>query len=134
MEQKSQYRILTADDKKELRLAIKMALEYIYPGCTITEGKNGEELLSHTKNNQYDLIVSDYNMPKISGLEAVLRLRKEGNLTPALIITGNILDLEEQLRSLKPVNFDYLSKPFEFKELKAKANALLSLNQQLTSQ
>ena len=85
------------------------------------DGESGFNLASNT---DYDLIITDYLLPKINGQEIINRLRKNGNTTPILAVS--VCD-----KTQNKINFlingadDYLTKPFFFTELQARINALL---------
>jgi Response regulators consisting of a CheY-like receiver domain and a winged-helix DNA-binding domain len=86
-----------------------------------TDGEHGFNLAN---NNDYDLIITDYMLPKINGQEIINRLRNNGNATPILAIsvcdkTQNKINLLDQGAD------DYLVKPFFFTELQARVSAML---------
>ncbi len=85
---------------------------------------DGEVGLSLALNNDYDLIISDYLLPKINGQEIINHLRKNGNNTPILAIS--VCDkTQNKINLLDKGADDYLVKPFFFSELQARIIALL---------
>lgn len=85
---------------------------------------DGEHGFALADNNDYDLIITDYMLPKMNGQEIINRLRNNGNTTPILAIsvcdkTQNKINLLDQGAD------DYLTKPFFFTELQARISAML---------
>jgi DNA-binding response OmpR family regulator len=72
----------------------------------------------------YDVVVLDWNLPELSGIELLTRLRNRGAKTPVLMLTGRD-QLFEKETGLDSGADDYLTKPFEVKELSARIRALL---------
>ena len=90
-------------------------------GYRIDIAKNGEDGLYMAQNNNYDVLIVDWMLPKISGIELLKQLKKEKN-TPALILTAK-RDIDDKVEGLNVAD-DYLTKPFEFEELIARIKAL----------
>ncbi len=85
---------------------------------------DGESGLNMAINNNYDLIITDYLLPKINGQEIIEQLRKNGDNTPILAIS--VCDkCQNKINLLNYGADDYLSKPFFFTELQARINAIL---------
>jgi len=74
--------------------------------------------------NAYDLVILDWTIPAPSGLDLLRRWRAEGNDTPVLMLTGRA-DLADRVGGLDTGADDYLTKPFAFDELLARARSLL---------
>ncbi|MDT8283663.1 MAG: response regulator [Gammaproteobacteria bacterium] len=85
--------------------------------------KNGETALVAIAETQYDGVILDIGLPKMSGLDVLLTLRKQNNIIPVLILTApdNITD---RVKGPDAGADDYLIKPFEFAELCARLRAL----------
>ncbi|MFA6514351.1 MAG: response regulator transcription factor [Patescibacteria group bacterium] len=73
--------------------------------------------------NDYDLILSDYNLPKMNGKEIIDKMRNEGKSTPVIMLTVRT-DLEDKIDILRIGADDYLTKPFSFCELLARMQAI----------
>jgi len=85
---------------------------------------DGEYGFNLANNNDYDLIITDYMLPKINGQEIINCLRKNGNTTPILAIS--VCDkVQNKVNLLEKGADDYLAKPFFFTELQARINAIL---------
>jgi len=85
--------------------------------------KNGETALSAIAETQYDCIILDIGLPKISGLDVLHNMRESNNDTPVLILTAQD-DISDRVKGLDAGADDYLVKPFAFAELNARLRAL----------
>lgn len=85
---------------------------------------DGETGFNLADNNSYDLIITDYLLPKMNGKEIIKQLRKNGNKTPILAISI-CNETNDKSTILNHGADDYLVKPFFFKELQARINVLL---------
>lgn len=95
--------------------------------------KNGETALLATTETQYDCIILDLGLPKISGLEVLHKLRESNNHTPVLILTAQD-DISDRVKGLDAGADDYLVKPFAFAELYARLRALSRRKRGITSE
>ena len=112
-------KILLIEDDEKIVKFIQNGFRKI--GYRIDVAKDGEEGLYMAENNNYDVLIVDWMLPKISGIELLKKLKKEKN-TPALILTAK-RDIEDKVEGLSVAD-DYLTKPFEFEELIARVKAL----------
>jgi DNA-binding response OmpR family regulator len=94
----------------------------------VDDGKEGYDRL---KLYQYDLVVLDWGLPNVSGLEILKDFRSRGGLTPVLLLTGKN-SVEEKEQGLDSGADDYVTKPFHSKELAARLRALLRRPQSYT--
>ncbi len=85
--------------------------------------KNGEGAISAIETTEYDTVILDIGLPKISGLEVLKITRKQGKMIPVLILTAQD-SLNDRITGLDSGADDYLVKPFEFDELCARIRAL----------
>ena len=114
-------KILVVDDEKVLVKGIKFNLES--EGYQVEAGYDGEEAVELARSGSFDLIILDLMMPKIDGLQACMRIREFSNV-PIIMLTARSEDTD------KIIGFecgadDYLTKPFNILELKARVRALL---------
>lgn len=108
-------RILIVDDNKDLREILE---EYLKDGGDITEGAdNGKEALLKHNRNPYDLVITDLNMPEMSGIELMKTIRKDTDMTEFIIITG-YASIDSAVETIKIGAYDYIVKPFRMEELK----------------
>ena len=115
-------RILLVDDEVELTEALKHILQREGYGVDIAhDGRTGQ---SFALAAPYDLLVLDWMLPEISGLDLCRSLRSQGKTTPVLFLTAKDT-VDDRVDGLDAGADDYLIKPFELKELLARVRALL---------
>ncbi len=85
---------------------------------------NGGDALHRLKSYVYDIVVLDINLPNMSGLEVLKEFRGRGGSTPVLMLTGKNTVTDKEL-GLDTGADDYLTKPFDGRELSARIRALL---------
>ena len=76
---------------------------------------NGEEALEILKQGRFDLIVTDIKMPKMDGIEFLKKIRKKGNKTPVIVVTG-FIPLYNRKMILDMGADAFLTKPFNISE------------------
>lgn len=124
--------ILVVDDEKTLVKGIKFNLEN--EGHTVDTAFDGEEALAKVRESEPDLVIMDVMMPKLDGLAACMQIR-EFSKVPVILLTAKSEDTD------KIIGFecgadDYITKPFNILELKARVRALLrraSISEHLVS-
>ena len=84
--------------------------------------KNGETALSAIAETQYDCVILDIGLPKMSGLDVLQHIRESDNTVPVLILTAQD-DISDRVKGLDAGADDYMIKPFEFAELCARRRA-----------
>ncbi|WP_251866878.1 response regulator transcription factor [Enterococcus malodoratus] len=115
-------RVLVVEDNRELALSVKKGLEQENISVDLAyDGEQGEE---KAFVNSYDGILLDLNLPKRDGLEVLQNLREEEVESPVIIITARD-EIEERAKGLDFGADDYLVKPFELLELKARLRAVV---------
>ena len=114
-------KILVVDDEKLLVKGIKFNLEN--DGYDVDTAYDGEEAVSKARETNYDLILLDIMMPKVSGLEACMMIREFSNV-PIIMLTAKSEDMDK-LIGFEQGTDDYITKPFNILELKARIRALL---------
>ncbi len=92
---------------------------------------DGEEALEYAQAEEYDGIILDIMMPKLSGLDVLKRLRGSGNKTPILLLTAKS-QVEDRIEGLDLGADDYLPKPFAMGELLARIRAMLRRKENFT--
>jgi signal transduction histidine kinase len=103
-------RVLVADDSPTNQVLIKLLLEKL--GFVVTVAQNGLEVIEAVKNQQFELIFMDMQMPEMNGYTATKRLRSLEVKTPIIAMTANI-DEEDKSRCLQAGCDDYVSKPID---------------------
>ena len=114
-------RILVVDDEKLLVKGIKFNLEN--EGYQVDGGYDGLEAISLARSTAYDLIILDVMMPELDGLEACMRIR-EFSTVPIIMLTARGEDMDKIIGFEYGAD-DYITKPFNILELKARVRALL---------
>ena len=115
-------RILLIEDEAKLQRQIQQQLEadgYMVDACS-----NGEDGLFCASEYPLDAAIIDIGLPDISGLEVIKALRDQGSLLPILILTARD-SWQDKVNGLETGADDYLAKPFQMEELKARIKALL---------
>jgi two-component system, OmpR family, response regulator MprA len=115
-------RILIVDDDRALREALRRAL--VLAGHETAFATTGEEALAEVAGVAPDAVVLDVGLPGADGLEVCRRLRGSGNRVPVLMLTARDA-IEDRIDGLDAGADDYLVKPFDVGELKARLRALL---------
>ncbi|HUD54930.1 MAG TPA: response regulator transcription factor [Terracidiphilus sp.] len=116
-------RVLVVED--ELRLAENIATAFREgPGFAVDVCHDGEDALDLVKAADYDLIVLDLMIPKVSGKEVLRSLRIRDGVTPVLILTA-VSETRSTIDLLNLGADDYMTKPFDLGELIARARALI---------
>lgn len=115
-------RILIVEDDTLLGDGIRVGLsQQGYAADWVEDGAMAQTALLA---NEYEAIVLDLGLPKISGLELLKDIRKKGNDTPVIILTAQD-GVEDRIKGLDTGADDYLTKPFDLEELTARLRALL---------
>lgn len=115
-------KILLVDDDQEMIESLSHWLQtenHLVETCL-----TGETALEIIGYSAFDLIILDWTMPGISGLEVCKRYRAAGGETPILFLTGKA-DVEDKAFGLDSGADDYLTKPFDLREVSARVRALL---------
>lgn len=118
------YHILVVDDEKLIVKGIKFSLEQ--DGMKVTPAYDGEEALRYIKEEKFDLIVLDVMLPKMDGLE-VCQQTREFSQIPIIMVTAKGEDMDK-IMGLEYGADDYITKPFNILEVKARIKAILRRN------
>lgn len=123
-------RLLLAEDQPELADHLVEGLQA--EGYAVDLAQDGEEALWLVHQGSYDALLMDVMLPAKDGITVVRQLRREGDQTPVLFLTGRA-NVEDRVRGLDAGGDDYLSKPFHLEELLARLRAILRRNRSATS-
>ena len=116
------HRLLLAEDDRSVRTSLARALEL--EGYSVELAENGEAAMAAFNAGQPDLIVSDWMMPYLDGINLCQRLRARGSQDPILMLTART-ELGDRVAALDAGADDFLPKPFALEELLARIRALL---------
>lgn len=115
-------RILVVEDNVRLADTLKEALaKENYLVDVVHDGKSGYE---HALSGIYDLMILDVMLPQMNGYEVLARMRTEGLELPVLILTAKT-ELEDKIQGFESGADDYVTKPFEIRELLMRIQAIL---------
>ena len=114
-------KILVVDDEQLLVKGVKFNLEN--EGYTVETAYDGESAVELAKSNDFDLIILDLMMPKLDGRSACMRIREFSNV-PIIMLTAKSEDADK-IMGFESGADDYVTKPFNILELKARIRAML---------
>ncbi len=107
-------RILIVDDDPSLRQVMQMQIEEM--GCHALAASSGEEALQTLASEPVSLVITDYRMPGMNGLELLERIRADFPLLPVIMITA-FGSIGNAVEAIKAGAFDYIAKPIDFEQL-----------------
>ena len=115
-------RILVVEDEDPIRDLVATALRFT--GFPVSTASSGREAISEARNEQFDLLVLDVNLPDVDGYEICRKLRSDGNDVAVIFLTAR--DDPADLKSgFNAGADDYLTKPFSLEELMLRIDAVL---------
>ena len=115
-------RVLIIEDDQMMAIALRDGLRS--EGYVVEIAEDGATGLRLASAKEYDLIILDLMLPKISGFDVCAKLRGQPNNTPIIMLTARSLEVEK-VRGLKLGADDYVTKPFSLMELLARIEAVL---------
>lgn len=114
-------RLLLAEDEKSLSKAIITILQK--NNYSADAVYNGRDALEYLEASNYDGVILDIMMPEVDGITVLKKLRKKGNNIPVLLLTAKA-EIDDKVLGLDSGANDYLTKPFDVKELLARIRAM----------
>lgn len=114
-------RLLLAEDEKALSKALTAILERNH--YSVDPVYDGQEALDYLESDNYDGIILDIMMPKVDGITVLKTIRSKGNLIPVLLLTAKS-EIDDKILGLDSGANDYLTKPFNSRELLARIRAM----------
>lgn len=114
-------KVLVVEDEKKMAAFLERGLKE--HSFLVKVVRRGDEALELIPQSAYDAVVLDVMLPGLDGISLVKRLRKQGNITPVLMLSARGA-VEERVEGLEAGADDYLSKPFAIEELIARLRAL----------
>ena len=126
-------KILIVEDEESIVTLVKYNLEK--EGYKISHHANGEDAIQEAKDNLPDLILLDWMLPNLSGIEIckIIKSDKKTKHIPIIMLTAKGEE-EDKIKGLNSGADDYITKPFSHKELIARVNALLRRANPMTSE
>ncbi len=118
-------RVLVVDDEEDIRESLREMLEFL--GHHVETASNGHEALAKLESG-FDLVLTDVVMPGIDGFEVVETIRKKYSVydLPIIMVTG-MSGRQDRLRAVEVGANDFISKPFDLTEIKARSSSLLQM-------
>lgn len=120
-EEVDNMRLLLAEDEQALSKALTAILER--NNYSVDAAYNGQEALEYLEADNYDGVILDIMMPKVDGITVLKEIRKKGNLIPVLLLTAKS-EVDDKVLGLDAGANDYLTKPFNSRELLARIRAM----------
>ncbi len=117
-------RILIVDDFGTMRKILRNVLQQL--GYTnIEEAENGVQALEKLRSGQFDLVITDWNMPEMDGLELLRNIRADGNLRnlPVMMVTAEA-EKDKVIEAIKAGVNNYIVKPFTAETMKQKLDQI----------
>ncbi len=114
-------KVLLIEDEPKMARSLKKGFEeHLIEVDAALDGNVGQRL---AESNEYSVIISDVVLPEINGIELLRQLRKNGNHTPVILLTA-LGQTDDKVSGFEAGADDYLTKPFEFRELLVRVRAL----------
>jgi DNA-binding response OmpR family regulator len=123
-------RILVVEDEPVMNELIVKKLELEH--YSVDSCHNGADALDYFFMTEYDAVILDIMLPKLSGLEFLCEIRSKGSKIPVLLLTA-LDSIEDRVKGLDAGADDYLVKPFAFDELLARLRVLIRRNSGMSS-
>jgi len=114
-------RILLAEDEVSLAKAVVRILERNSYNADAVH--DGQDALAYLETGEYDLAILDIMMPKLDGIAVLKRIREQGNPIPIILLTAKS-EIDDKVYGLDSGANDYITKPFDTKELLARIRVL----------
>lgn len=122
-------RLLLCEDERELSDAITAILKH--GNYSVDAVYDGQEALEYLEADNYDCVILDIMMPKVDGIEVLRKIRRKGNGIPVIMLTAKS-QLDDKVLGLDAGADDYLTKPFESRELLARVRAVTRRGEAMT--
>lgn len=127
----TQGTVLIVDDERSIRISLRTILSDI--GFDIIEAARGEEALSLVRTAPFDAVLLDINMPGIGGVEVCRQMRQESARLPIVMLTVQGSE-DRKVEALEAGADDYITKPFQLRELIARLKAAVRRNKAFESE
>ncbi len=114
--------ILIAEDDEQIANSLKK--NFTEEGNHVMIAKDGEEAIHYSDSIFFDIILLDWRMPKVSGIEVCRHIREGGSKVPIILLTA-LSQVKNKVEALNLGADDYITKPFSFDELNARINAVI---------
>ena len=123
--------ILIAEDDEQIANSLRK--NFAEDGNPVMIANDGEEAIHFLNSISFDVVLLDWRMPKVSGIEVCRYLRESGNKVPVILLTA-LSQVKNKVEALNLGADDYITKPFSFDELTARINAVVRRYQSNTNE
>lgn len=113
--------VLVVEDHQDICNLLALHLRDM--DCNVTTARDGTGGMTYAKKNAYDLIVLDWMLPGISGIEICREVRRQESYTPILLLTAKSM-VQDRVKGLDAGADDYVTKPFSVPEFRARVRAV----------
>lgn len=110
-------RILIVDDDELILAGLRLSFDLLLPGCPVNTVSDAVAALSELRQQPFDLILTDYDMPKMNGLALALAAHQISPSTRIVLMTGGYSHDEIQTRAGSVTLDGFLTKPFPLRQL-----------------
>jgi DNA-binding response OmpR family regulator len=131
MKAQMRAKILVVDDDKQFRALLTKALNEI-DGFSIEEAETGEEALQKIEKVVFDLVLVDFKLPNMDGLQLITQIVNSKPEILTILITGHA-SIDSAVEAMRRGASDYLTKPFELKEMVARVSRVLEEKKRFVS-
>ena len=114
--------VLIVEDEKQIAHSLKKSFEAEKHACEVCY--DGECALDIISSQNFDILLLDWRIPKVSGIEVCKRVRESNNQTPIILLTA-LSDIKNKIEAFNYGADDYITKPFSFEEVLARINAVV---------
>uniref|UniRef100_UPI0028B1A15A response regulator n=1 Tax=Pseudomonas sp. TaxID=306 RepID=UPI0028B1A15A len=123
----SKVKVLVVDDASFIRDLVRKALRSAFPGIAVEDAVNGRKAMTLLTKEPYDLVLCDWEMPEMSGLELLAWCRQQPSLKglPFIMVTSRG-DKENVIQAIQAGVSDFVGKPFTNEQLLSKVKKALS--------
>ena len=121
----NQTNILIVDDESSIRLSLRTILTEL--GFTVVEAARGEEAVALVRTARFDVVLLDISMPGLGGIEVCREVRKKAPMLPIVMLTVQGSE-DRKVEALDAGADDYITKPFQLRELIARIGAVVRRN------
>jgi CheY-like chemotaxis protein len=101
--------VLIVDDSKLARIVLKKALAALKPDWEVREAANGDQALSDLQDHSIDIVIVDFNMPGLNGLQLAAEIRRTDLQMPIALVTANVQD--EIIAQARALTLSFIAKP-----------------------
>lgn len=119
-------KILIADDEKNMRWILEKNLKD--EGFSVVEAADGQEAFDLFLDTEPDMVILDYRMPELDGMEVLKRIKTINDKVPVILVTAHG-STDAAVEAMKLGAIDYISKPFDIEELKIKIKKALNIDE-----